>query len=250
MPEMNMSPVNIGQNDWNPAAALSNKLGAGSNSRAGRGGITSQLIQHGLNKDLASHVGKIQADLSSQDSGQRMKENAANNRHEIRKTILEHHQGLEKEAVVHTNSLERLRGESTAKISEGDAAHKNAVDLMKRLGKASSPGTDVAFKHGDVSASFTAKPKKEKTATTPVHTGQSFVGMPGYHVTTPAPAAAPSQDSSPKPLVKKGEKGKFASLKTPEEQAAAKKVKKSSKPAVTGPTVKKGPKGRFASLKD
>ena len=253
MPDLNPSPVQFGQSTWNPGTALANKLGGGNKSRGG--GLTNQLVQHSLNKDLATHVGGIESGLSAQAHAQTMKQNAANNRHEIRKTILEHHQGLEKEAVVHNNSMDILRTGSQLKVNEGDAAHKNAVELMNRLAKASAPGTDIAFKHGDVSASFTAKAKKETapttpTPTTPTNTGPSFVGMPGYHVTTPAPSAAPAQESGPKPLVKKGEKGRFASLKTPEEQSAAKKTRKSSKSAVTGPTVKKGPKGRFASLKD
>ena len=253
MPDLNPSPVQFGQSTWNPGTALANKLGGGNKSRGG--GLTSQLVQHSLNKDLATHVGTIESGLSAQTHAQTMKQNAANNRHEIRKTILEHNQGLEKEAVVHNNSMDNLRTGSQLKVNEGDAAHKNAVELMNRLAKASAPGTDIAFKHGDVSASFTAKAKKETapttpTPTTPTNTGPSFVGMPGYHVTTPAPSAAPAQESGPKPLVKKGEKGRFASLKTFEEQSAVKKTKRPSKSAVTGPTVKKGPKGRFASLKD
>lgn len=170
MPDMNLSPVEFGHSTWNPGTALSNKLGKGGSSRSGMG-LTGQLVQHSLNKDLATHIGGIESNLSAQQSGERMKENAATNRHEIRKIALEHRLGLEKEAVVHSNSMERLRGESSAKVSEGEAAHKNAVDLMGRLSKAAASGSDISFAHGDVKASFTRKqrtPKAVKTESAPM----------------------------------------------------------------------------------
>lgn len=242
MPEMNTAPVNLGSSNQQPSLPK---------ARMGMG-VGRSILQHNLDLNYATHVGKIQAGLSAQDHNQRMKENAANNRHEIRKSILEHQQGLEKEAVVHANSVDQLRTGSELKVSEGEAAHKNAVDLMNRLGRNSAPGSEVAFKHGDVSATYTLKNSaKPKATTTPTHTGPSFVGMPGYRMSAPAaPAAAtPVQEEGPKPLVKQGEKGRFASLKTAEELAAAKKAKKKSTPAKTAPTVGRNAQGRMTSLK-
>jgi hypothetical protein len=163
MPDLNPAPVEFGHSTWNPGTALSNKLGGGNKSRSG-GGITSQLVQHSLNKDLATHIGTIESNLSTQQSGERMAENAATHRHEIRKTVLQHNNDLEKTAVVHHNSQEALRTQSGITIKEGAAAHANAVDLMGRLSKLSEGGTEVGFTHGDVKATFTRKKRAPKSA--------------------------------------------------------------------------------------
>ena len=160
MPDLNPSPVQFGQSTWNPGTALSNKLGGGNRSRGG--GLTSQLVQHSLNKDLATHIGAIESNLSTQQSGERMAENAATHRHEIRKTVLQHNNDLEKTAVVHHNSQEALRTQSGLTVTEGAAAHANAVDLMGRLSKLSEGGTEVGFTHGDVKASFTRRKRAPK----------------------------------------------------------------------------------------
>jgi hypothetical protein len=161
MPDLNAAPVQFGQSTWNPGTALSNKLGGGNKSRSG-GGITGQLVQHSLNKDLATHIGSIESNLSAQQSGERMTENAATHRHEIRKTVLEHNNDLAKTAIVHHNSQEAIRTQSGLTIKEGAAAHANAVDLMGRLSKLSEGGTEVGFTHGNVKASFTRKKRAPK----------------------------------------------------------------------------------------
>ena len=244
MPEMNQSSVNFGSSTFNPFTAMTN--------RAKGGGMGSAMIQHGLYKDAMTHEYGLKSGLSTQEHQQRTKEQAAGNRHEIRKIALEHKNNLEVKAVDHTNSVSHMREESGLRMGEENArannalehlntGHRNATEWLQQLHKAAAPGTEVSLSHGDAKASFTTKAAKAKGATTPTQTGPSFVGMPGYHVTTPAPVTEPE---GPKPTVKRGPNGRMVSLKEGVQTA----IKQKPAPKKTGPLVAKGPKGRFAKL--
>jgi hypothetical protein len=262
MAEMNRANVNLGNEGFNPFTTLANKAGS----------FGSGAMQHARNKDLATHKYGLESQLSAQEhtqastlsaqeSEQRMKENAANNRHEIKKIGLIHNHELVVKAVDHNNGIEKLRTESTLRTGEENArsnnalqqlnvAHTNATEWLQKLHRAAAPGTKVDLTHGDVKATYTtkeAKPKAEPKA--PQHTGPDFVGMPGYHITTPAPAAAPAAPEGPKPTVKRGPGGRMVSLKEGVQAANKQKPAKKSAPAKGQPTVARGPGGRMVSLK-
>lgn len=270
-----------------PGNTVTNALSAFSQRQSS----TAQMVmQHGMNleamshqhayaKDLASHTGEIQSGLSSQEHSQtsslskqehnqRLKETAAANRHETRRIVLTHNNDLEKAAVEHTHSIDLLRTGSKAKIAEGGAAHKNAVDLVARLHGNAQGGTPVEFNHNGISGSFTSafpSPATNPTPTvapTPAPT-PSFVGMPDNRASAPkavyaaaaaaraqAPAAAPK---GPQPIVKRGANGRMVSLKNTEatEPVATTKKSTTKKAAVKGqPTVTRDPKtGRMIGIK-
>ena len=245
---------------------------------------TSQMVlQHGMNmeaahhgnelaKDYATHAGNIQSGLSAQEHsqasalsaqehGQRLKEDAAGRRHELKKIVLGHNNDLEKSALEHHLSTDKLRTESGLRVTEANntskntvteskVAHKHAGDLLNRISAAGQGGTDVSFKHGNVSASFTLKtppsPATNPTPTVAPKQTKSFVGMPGNRAS--APAAAPS---GPQPSVKRGPNGRIMSLKDTASAAPAKKAPaKKAAPAKGQPTVTRDPKtGRMIGIK-
>jgi hypothetical protein len=233
-----------------------------------------EAAHHGneLAKDYATHAGNIQSGLSAQEHsqasalsaqehGQRLKEDAAGRRHELKKIVLGHNNDLEKSALEHHLSTDKLRTESGLRVTEANntskntvteskVAHKHAGDLLNRISAAGQGGTDVSFKHGNVSASFTLKtppsPATNPTPTVAPKQTKSFVGMPGNRAS--APAAAPS---GPQPSVKRGPNGRIMSLKDTASAAPAKKAPaKKAAPAKGQPTVTRDPKtGRMIGIK-
>jgi hypothetical protein len=237
-----------------------------------------------LGKDYASHVGGINSALSAQEHGQtsalsaqehgqRLKETAATNRHIIKKTILDHHNDLEKRAVDHHLSTDKLRTESGLRVTEANnaskntiresnntsnntineagVAHRHAGELINRIAAAGQGGTEVSFKHNNVSASFTLKtppsPATNPTPTVAPRQTKSFVGMPGNRASTPAPAAP----TGPQPTVTRGAGGRMVSLKNPTPTAAPAKKAPAKKAVAKGqPTVTRDKTtGRIVGLK-
>jgi len=248
---------------------------------------TSQMVlQHGMNmeaahhgnelaKDYATHAGNIQSGLSAQEHsqtsalsaqehGQRLKEDAAGRRHEIKKIVLTHNNDLEKAAVEHHLSTDKLRTESGLRVteanntsrntvSEATVAHKHAGDLLNRIAAAGQGGTDVSFKHGNVSANFTLKtppsPATNPTPTVAPKQTKMFVGMPSNRAS--APAATPTPPKGPQPTVTRGAGGRMVSLKNPTPTAAPAKKAPAKKAVAKGqPTVTRDKTtGRMVGIK-
>ena len=201
MPEMNKPVANIGSSSFNPFSSMSNKFGG-----RGGSGVLHTVVQHNLNKDLVTHEYGLASGLSAQEHQQRVKENAANNRHEIRKVALEHNNNLEVKAVDHNNSLEHLRTESGLRVGEENArsnnalaqlntGHQNATEWLNKLHEAAAPGTEINLSHGEIKANFTSKPQA------------------AIKPEAPTASAEPTAPTANKPTVARGPGGRMVSLK-------------------------------------
>lgn len=262
----NTAQANFGQSNANPGN-VANNLGqmvgnrlaatAGPNKKHVEAYKDMMTHEHGLNKDMATHLGGIQLQI-----------NRGEHRYEMKKMMLAHNQSQEAAATVHHQGIEAattqagLERRAVAQqqrhgIRAQADAHGNAIHLAQTIGQMAEGGTEVNFSHGDVKANFTlAKPAAPQATAQPVHpSGPSFVGMPGNKASAPksvyaaataarAQAAAPA---GPKPLVGRGAGGKMVSLKGTTPAAPA---KKKSAPKQAQPLVTRDPKtGRIASLK-
>jgi len=253
MATFNTAQAQFGQSNANPANLAGGLGNAVGNMMANRGPskksaeIYKDMMshEHGLNKDMATHLGGIQMGI-----------NRGEQRHEIKKMVLGHNQSQEAAATAHVQGLEtattqaglqrRLVGQQQRHdVRMQSGAHGNAVNFASHIGSLAEGGTEIKFSHGDVNANFTLKKPEAPQAQAkaePVHpAGPSFVGMPGYRI------SAPKSPEGPKPTVARGAGGRMVSLKGAQASAPA---KKKSAPKQAQPTVTRDPKtGKIASLK-
>lgn len=266
MPTFNTAQASFGQSTANPAN-LVNAVGQRATGGMG-GGINKKHAEvykdmmtheHGLNKDMATHLGGIQ-----------MKINRGEQRHEMNTLVQNQNNAKEVAATAHVQGLEtattqaglqrRLANQQQRhdfRMQSG--AHNNAVNLASHIGSLAEGGTAVDFSHGDVKANFTLKKAAAaapQATAQPVHpSGPSFIGMPGNKASAPksvfaaataarAQAAAPT---GPKPTVTRGAGGRMVALNPAKAAAPA---KKKAAPKQAQPTVTRDSKtGKIASLK-
>lgn len=264
MATFNTAQAAFGQSSANPANLAGGLGNAVGNAMASRGPskksaeIYKDMMshEHGLNKDMATHLGGIQTGI-----------NRGEQRHEIKKMVLGHNQSQEAAATAHVQGLEtattqaglqrRLVGQQQRhEVRMQSGAHGNAVNFASHIGALAEGGTAVNFSHGDINANFTLK-KPAAAAGQPVRpSGPSFVGMPGNRASAPksvyaaAAGAARTQAAAPtgpKPTVTRGAGGRMVSLNPAKAAAPA---KKKAAPRQAQPTVTRDPKtGKIASLK-
>ena len=199
MATFNTAQASFGQSNVNPANAaggIGNAVGAMMASR-GPSKKSAEMYknmmshEHGLNKDMASHLGGIQMQI-----------NRGEQRHEVRKMVLSHNQSQEAAATAHHQGLETattqagLQSRATAQQQRHEyrmqtGAHGNAVSFASHIGALAEGGTAVDFTHGDAKAKFTSKkPAAAAAPTGPAKVkGPQLVGMPLNIATAGKPAA-------------------------------------------------------------
>ena len=227
MNEWNISKAQFGKSDWNPFSAASKgieKLGAAATAAVTASALGQQIQAHKehiaaseqANRESTErmHMASVNADLQKHASSQEF---------ELKKMYVQH-----------------VLGEKSAK-----SAHKRLGEFHGQLARHSQPGTEVKYKAGDVSASFTkatpkARPVKTETpAAAPAARGPVDVGMPSMPAAKPKTSAAVGRD--PKT-------GRAVSLKS----SSATTIKKTATPKATAgtPSVTRDSKtGRIRSLK-
>jgi hypothetical protein len=199
MATFNTAQANFGQSNVNPANAasgLGNAVGAmmasrGPNKKSAEVYKDMMSHEHGLNKDMATHLGGIQ-----------LKINRGEQRHEMDKIVQTHNQSQEAAALAHHQGLEtattqaglQQRLETQKQRHEfkmQSAAHGNAVNFASHIGSLAEGVTSVDFSHGDTKAKFTfAKPKATAPAGPAKPKGPQLVGMPLNIATAGKPAVA------------------------------------------------------------
>jgi len=251
MATFNTAQAQFGQSNVNPANAaggLGNAVGAMMASR-GPSKKSAEVYkdmmshEHGLNKDMASHLGKIQNRINVSEQRHEMNTLVQSHNNAQEAAALAHHQGLET-ATTQAGLQQRLESQKQRhefKMQSG--AHGNAVSFASHIGSLAEGGTAVDFSHGDTKAKFTlAKPAAAAAPTGHAKPkGPELIGMPGYRM------SAPKAPEGPKPTVARGPGGKMVSLKGEQTTAPA---KKKSALKQTQPSVTRDPKtGKIASLK-
>lgn len=200
MATFNTAQAKFGQSNANPANAaggIGNAVGSmmanrGPNKKSAEIYKDMMSHEHGLNKDMASHLGGIQMQI-----------NRGEQRHEIRKMILTHNQSQEAAATAHHQGLETattqagLQRRAAAQQQRHEyrtqtAAHGNAVSFASHIGSLAEGGTSVDFSHGDTRAKFTTKKPETPAATrTAKPKGPELIGMP-LNIATAGKPVAPS----------------------------------------------------------
>jgi hypothetical protein len=249
MATFNTAQAAFGQSSANPAnlaGGLGNAVGSMMASR-GPSKKSAEIYkdmmshEHGLNKDMATHLGGIQTGI-----------NRGEQRHEIKKMVLGHNQSQEAAATAHVQGLEtattqaglqrRLVGQQQRhEVRMQSGAHGNAVNFASHIGALAEGGTAVNFSHGDINANFTLKKPAAAAPTGPAKpTGPKLIGMPTN-------IAGPKATAGPKPTVTRGAGGRMVSLNNAKATAPA---KKKAAPKQAQPSVTRDPKtGKIASLK-
>jgi hypothetical protein len=249
MATFNTAQAQFGQSTANPAnlaGGLGNAVGSmmanrGPSKKSAEIYKDMMSHEHGLNKDMATHLGGIQMGI-----------NRGEQRHEIKKMVLGHNQSQEAAATAHVQGLEtattqaglqrRLVGQQQRHdVRMQSGAHGNAVNFASHIGALAEGGTAVDFSHGDTKASFTLKkPAAAAPASSAKPTGPKLIGMPTN-------IAGPKATAGPKPTVTRGAGGRMVSLNPAKAAAPA---KKKAAPRQAQPTVTRDPKtGKIASLK-
>ena len=249
MATFNTAQAAFGQSSANPANLAGGLGNAVGNAMASRGPskksaeIYKDMMshEHGLNKDMATHLGGIQ-----------MKINRGEQRHEMNTLVQNQNNAKEIAATAHVQGLEtattqaglqrRLVGQQQRhEVRMQSGAHGNAVNFASHIGALAEGGTSVNFSHGDTNANFTLKkPAAAASTGSAKPTGPKLIGMPTN-------IAGPKATAGPKPTVTRGAGGRMVSLNPAKAAAPA---KKKAAPKQAQPTVTRDPKtGKIASLK-
>ena len=178
--------------------------------------------------------------------------------HEQNKEMETHKAGIASAASAQEHAQLMEAATKKADIDEAASAgtHARNLEFLNQTNKLSQAGTQINWRAGDVSASFTKKVKKQKPAiaaeesapATPSKPGAGWAQTPAGATTLPI-TSKPVAPSGPQPSVGRNARGQATSLKPGGAKKPATKKRAKAVPAATGPLVGRNARGQATSLK-